>query len=288
MSPSLYNRGARVTLWEPKPASFFSDPTATNAVVITELRIVFSVERSTDSEPDKCEIQITNLGSETRALVRKRPLRVRLEAGYADDLSTLFVGDLIYGASRLDGVDWVTTLQVGDGMRAYRNAQVAQSFREGTTAIDALKQVAKEMQLALPTALLNNPELQAQFAAGITVDGQASRQMTRLLEPFGFRWTIQHGQLVILRDADIAAQPALVVDSSNGLIGSPETGTPSKENKVPTTTIKTLLNDQILPGRAIQLTSRDHTAARFKVVKTTLTGDTHGGDFMNESEIKPL
>jgi len=283
----LFGRAARVTVWEPQPATFFSDPTATNALVIEKLRIEFEVVRSTDKEPDTCELKITNAADDTRARLHKKPLRVRLEAGYGTDLSTLFVGDLIHGASKLDGTDWVTTVQVGDGLRAFRQARVAQSFREGTTAYAALKSVADAMQFSLPVALLDDSDLKSQFAAGITLHGQASTQLTRLLEPFGFRWCVQNGRLVVLRDSESTTGTAIVVDKTSGLIGSPETGAPTKEQKIPITTIKTLLNDQILPGKVIQLTSREHKAALFKVVKTTITGDTFGGDFINTTEAKP-
>lgn len=283
----LFRRAARVTVWEPKPASFFSDPTATNALVIEHLRVEFDITRSTDKNPDTCELRITNAADATRSLLHKKPLRVRLEAGYGTDLSTLFIGDLIHGASRLEGTEWTTTLQVGDGMRAFRQARVAQTFREGTTVYTALKAVADAMQFSLPVALLDDNDLKTQFAAGITLHGQASAQLTRLLEPFGFRWCAQNGRLVVLRDSEATGGTAIVVDVTTGLIGSPETGAPTKEQKVPLTTIKTLLNDQILPGRILQLTSRDHRATLFKVVKTTIAGDTFGGDFTNTTEAKP-
>ena len=288
MSSRLYKRGARVTVWEPEPSSFFSDPKASNALVIKDLRITFQVTRTTESEPDTCELQITNASEETRTLLHKKPLRVRLEAGYDDDLATIFIGDLHFGQSRLDGTDWVTTMQVADGLRAYKNARVSSTFREGTTVLEALKHVATQMQFALPAALAVAPELSAQYATGITLEGRAEAQLTRLLEPFGYRWCMQHGRLVVLKDTETTGSHAIVVDAASGLIGSPETAAPSKDKKVPLTTVKTFLNDQILPGRLIALTSREHRGARFKVVKTTITGDTHGGDFMNESEVKAL
>lgn len=284
----LFNRSARVTVWQPKPAAFFSDPNAQNATIVDALRVTFTVVRTGGKEPDTCEIGITNASAESRALFQAKPLCVRLEAGHDDDLRTIFVGDLTFGKSKLEGTDWVTTLTVADGMRAYRNARVAQTFREGTTVLAALQEIARAMQFALPAALVRDPALKQQFPAGVTLQGAAQDQLTRLLDPFGFAWSIQNGRLTVLRTNEVSPNQALVVSADTGLFGAPETGTPSKDQKVPITTISMLLRDEALPGRSLQLTSRNFTAANFKILKSTFTGDTHGGDFKTDCELQPL
>ena len=284
----LNKPAARVTVWEPKPEAFFADPGATNGIGIYSLRVTFTVTRTEDKDPDTCEITITNANADSRALFQRKPLSIRLEAGYDGDLRTLFIGDLTYAQSRYEGTEWVTTLQVGDGMRAYRNARVSQTFREGVTALEALKVVAKSLQFALPNVLLSDPSLQSQFASGLTLQGAAQEQMTRLLEPLGYRWTIQSGRLVVLKSTEVLSNDAIVVDSFSGLIGSPEAGTPEKDGKAPITTIECLLNYDINPGRLLLLTSRQHRDAKFKVLKVTNVGDTHGGEFKTTVEAKPI
>jgi hypothetical protein len=285
--PRLFRRSARLTVWEPKPETFFADPNATNAVVIEQLRVSFTVERSIAKEPDTCEIEITNAAQETRALFQRKPLCARLEAGYNGELRTIFMGDVTHAVNRIDGTEWVTKVSVADGMRAFKNARISRSFDAGVTVASALQSIAGALQLRLPAAVASDPALRAQFASGLALQGSASEQLTRLLEPHGFAWTIQHGQLVVLRATETLAG-AVVVNEASGLIGSPEAGTPSKDNKIPMITITTLFNDELLPGRRVALTSRDYNNALLKIVKTSLVGDTHGGDFTTTIEGLPL
>ena len=284
----LYKRKARVTVWEPKADTFFSDVSATNAIVITDLRVTFEIERTGSKHPDTCKATITNASEDTRAVFHRKPVLVRLEAGYDDDIRTLFTGDLLFSASKLDKTDWVTTFQIADGLRSFREGRVAQSFKEGATVLDALKAAAKALQFSIPSNILNDATMQSQFAAGLTLHGPAEKQLTNLLTPYGYNWSIQNNRLVILKQSDTQPGDAIVVDENTGLIGSPETGAPTKDQKIPVTTIKMLLNDRVLPGTKIQLTSRDHNKVLMKVVKLTMTGDTHGGDFQSTVEAKPL
>lgn len=283
----LFNRFGRLTVWEPKPQAFFADPNATNAVVIDKLRLTFNVERQMAKEPDVCEIEVTNASEETRGLFQRKPLCARLEAGYDGELRTLFVGDVTYAASRLEGTDWTTKITVADGMRAFKNARISKSFKEGATVAEALRAVAGALQLTLPPAVVSDPALRAQFASGLALQGSASEQLTKLLEPHGFAWTIQRGHLVVLR-APQTLNAAIVIDETNGLIGSPEVGTPTKDKKIPVVTVTTLLNETLLPGRAVSLTSRDYKNALLKIVKSTFSGDTQGGDFTTKFESVPI
>lgn len=284
----LYKRGARVTVWEPKPTEFFADPNATNAVEIEQLHVTFNIVRTSQREPDTCEFTITNGNETTRGLFAKKPACARLEAGYDGDLRTLFIGDLIYASSKLEGTDWTTKAQLGDGMRAFANARIAQTFEAGVTVLQALETIATKLGFTLPANVERDPALRAQFASGLSLAGAAQEQLQRMLAPYGYAWSVQHGQLVILKSDEASPGNAIVVNAESGLIGSPETGAPSKDQKIPITTFRTLLNEQLLPGRLVELTARGFNRSVLKVIKTTLAGDTHTGDFATTCEALPL
>jgi hypothetical protein len=284
---NLYQRSARVTVWRAEANKFFSQPGASNAIVIENLRVTFEIEHTTEKEPNKCDLTITNASPETRAFLQRKPLSVRIEAGYAGNFHQLFVGDLRHGSSQLEGTEWITKMQVADGDRAYRHARVSESFRAGTRAIDTLQKIASSLQIALPKNVIDDPALRSQFANGATVHGNARDVMTKILEPYGYTWSIQAGRLVVLRDKDLANSLAYVVDATNGMIGRPETADPEKPGKPPTTTIRTLLDSRLLPGHKVQLQS-EAVSGLFKVRKVKHTGDTHGGDFQTEIEATPI
>lgn len=284
----FFNRGARVTVWEPKPDSFFADPNATNAIEIEQLRVTFNIVRTAKREPDTCEFSITNGSETTRGAFARKPACARIEAGYDGDLRTLFIGDLIYASSRLEGTDWVTTAQLGDGMRGFANARIAQTFNAGVTVLEALEALAGKLGFTVPPNVRRDPDMQAQFAAGLTLAGAAQEQLQRMLTPYGYDWCVQNGQLVVLKSDEATPGNAIVIDAARGLIGSPETGAPTKDQKIPITTFKTLLNEQLLPGRLVSLTSRGFNNAVLKITKSTLAGDTRTGDFTTTCEALPL
>lgn len=281
-----YGRGARVTLWRPQPAAFFSTPDAANGIQIEGLRIQFEITHSAEKEPNKCQIIVNNAGPATRAFATTRPIAVRLEAGYGGDLQHLFVGDLRWGQSKLEGVDWLTTLDIADGDRAYRLARVAESFRSGSTVQTVLIAAAESLQVRLPDSVRDDPALNVPYASGAALFGSTRDILSRVLAPLGYDWDLTGGQLRIQRQGAALAGPLLIA-AANGLIGTPETAAPDKPGKQPITTIRTLLDPRLLPKQQIQLQTRD-LAGLFRIQSVKHSGDTHGGDFQTEIEATPL
>src|SRR3990167_7763326 len=88
-----------------------------NSLIIEDMRVEFDIEHNLKKHPNSCSVKITNLNEHSRTAFKKTPLRVTLEAGYVGQLATIFTGDVTYAMSTLDGPNWVTMLQLGDGDR---------------------------------------------------------------------------------------------------------------------------------------------------------------------------
>lgn len=284
---ALFKRGARLTLYPTPRGALFAHGGTVDAVVIEGLRITFKVERTTSKEPNTCEITVTNAAPATRALMHRKPLTAILEAGYDGNLQQLFRGDVIYAPSKIDGTEWITTLQVADGGRAHTNARIAKSFRAGTTAIKVLEDLAAQLQLLLPAELAKDPALKKPFASGVSAQGHVHRELTRILSPFGYAWSVQNGSLQILRTDGTRAGEALVVDESNGMLGSPEQASPEKGKAAASVFARMLLYPTMIPGSKVALKSRQHTG-NFRAERVTHNGDTHGAEYITEVELKPL
>jgi hypothetical protein len=258
-----------------------------NATEITDLRFQFEIEKSVDSEPNTCKLTITNCQETTRVNLETKPLTVQILAGYDDAPRYLFTGDLRHGWSELDGTEWLTHLQLADGDRAFRYAQIARSYRKGSSVITALQECAQTMGLKLDAHALASPDLQAQFASGRTLQGDTRDELSRLLAPYGYRWSIQSGQLQILRDGDTLPGQAILVNESTGMIGSPQFATPDKAGKAPTLHVKMLLYPELTPGGTIKVESRSINGI-FRIERVTHTGGTFDDDdWMSEIEAKP-
>lgn len=287
----LFKRQVAVTVWS---ESTPSDPTnyspqrlgPQEQLEIVGLRTQFKVVRDFSKHPNTAEVQITNLSPNSRALLQQRPLKVQIMAGYDGTARLIAQGDIRYSASKQDGVDWVTLLQIGDGARAYANARVNKSFGANATYRQVLTEVVRSMGMKLPSALATNFDLDKKFVTGATIHGPARDELSRLLDPFGLQWSIQNGVLRILTDQAATPGTALPLGEEQGMIGTPEFGSPPKSGKPPHMTVKCLLYPELIPGDKVKLTSKAKSGV-FKLVKVEHSGDTAGGDFITTVEIKP-
>lgn len=291
-----FKRVWKVTAYRPTPGtpggfvathpSYFEG--LTNGVEITKLRIQCTIEKHLNADPNTCEITITNLAPGTRADIVKKPIIIRIDAGYdkADGLRHLFTGDLRYGYSKRNGADWETVLQIADGSRAFAGARVSKTYRRGTPAIVALRDAAAGIGLQLPPGIEASADLQKQFSSSRSLHGDAAFEMTKLLAPFGYSWSIQDGRMQILKDEQTRPDEAYLVDQSTGLLGSPEVGAPPKDGGSSTLTVQMELYPQITPGGKLDVRSESIDGI-FRAERVTHHLDSHGNPWTTEVEAKP-
>lgn len=286
MASGLFDRACRLTVYRAKVGEFTRDQDA-DAVVIEGLRIAFAIERNLRSEPSRGEIEIANAGEGLRRFLTRKPATVILEAGYVGDLRRLYQGDLVYGASRLDGPTWLTTLQLGDGDRIYRHARVRRGYGRGVKIGTVLADAARSVGLSLPADFAASDAANAELATGAAVSAPFRDVFTAYLAGYGYSWSIQDGRLVILPDGVALAGQTVKIDERAGLVGSPELEAPDKAGGKPRLTATTLLYPGIAPGQAISVTSAA-VSGTFRVERLTHRGDTHGQDWTTEMEASPL
>jgi hypothetical protein len=264
-------------------------------IIIRDLRVTFEVEKHLGSEPNTCTIKVYNLAEPTRALLQRKPISVRLDAGYDGELAQLFTGDLRWGTSSLDSVDWITSLQVGDGDRAHRFARCSRSFAAGVSVASTVKDVVASMGLKLPAGV--EAKLRTQYATGVTVHGNSARELTRLLKPLGLSWSIQDGRLQVLASGDVRSDAPIEVSQDTGLIGTVEYGAPveggesadgrERKAKPPMLKFKMLLYPGLTPGGQVRVKSRSINGL-FRVERVVHSGDTHGSDWFSEVEARQV
>ena len=296
MPNKLFKREWKVTAYRPTagtPNGFIAAHPSyfeglTNGVEITKLRIQVKIEKHTDGDPNTCELVITNLNSGSRADLVKKPLIVRIDAGYVEDGGArhLFTGDLRYGYSKRNGTDWETTLQLADGSRAFAGARISRTYRKGTSVMTALRDAAAGIGLSLPSDVVASPDLQRQFASSRTLHGDAYVEMQKLLAPYGYSVSIQDGRLQILTDDTTRPDQAYVISQDTGLIGSPEIGAPPKDGSAPILTFQSMLYPQITPGGKCSVQSESIDGI-FRAERVTHTLDSHGAPWTTEVEAKP-
>jgi hypothetical protein len=278
-----FNRTAKIIAWR-------ETMTPGEQLEITDLRIKFKVERSLTKNPNQADLRIYNLAEATRVDLETKPLAVQITAGYDGENHLLFDGDLRFGMSELNDATWESLLQLGDGDRTYANARVAsRSYRPGTTVRTILTDVARSAGAVLPKRLGQDPLLDTPYDAGYAAHGFVRDQLDNLLASYGYQWSIQNGQLEVLRDDQVAGADAILIDKDHGMIGTPKFGSPPRSGKPPHMTVSKQLDTGIFPGCTVSLKSRDKSGL-FRAERVRHIGDNKIGnmDWRTEVELKPL
>lgn len=250
------------------------------------LRCVFKVELSLASAPNTAEISVYNLAETTRARVGEADIDVEFEAGYAENIALIFKGKLDAGKSVREGVDWITTFQSTDGGKQLRSTRINLSFKR-VSLREAFNRVADSLGLGLGNATEkitagNIRGALTQFGNGVVLSGPAQRELDRLASTFGYSWSVQGGQLQLLGPDDaIDAGDAIIIDSSRGMVGSPQAG----EKGI--IEVRSLLNPELVPGRVVALSSIE-ASGFYRVERVTFQGDSRGQDWYADLELKPL
>lgn len=249
------------------------------------LRVQFKIERSLSSSANTGQVSVYNLAEATRAKVSDDDIDTELEAGYTGQSSTIFRGQLEAGVSQHDGVDWVTSFQATDGGKALRRTRINYS-QKNISIGEAFDRIVAALGVGVGNAKAKIAEGNIRgaltgFSNGLVLSGPVKKELDRLAKTFGYSWSIQDNQLQLLGPTDaIEAGDAIILDSSRGMVGSPQSG----EKGI--VEVRSLLIPQLTPGRIVALSSRQ-VSGFYRVEKTTYTGDTHGRDWYADLELKP-
>lgn len=291
MASPLFDKKVQITLAKPVKGSY--SKTEPNAIVVTGLRMSFKIEKKLQKNPNKAAVVIYNLAPQTRALVEKKPLHVRLDAGYGNNIHRLWVGDMTFSSSRFNNVDWITEIEIANGERAFNYARCNRSYKSaqggsGTTTLDLINEVAHSMEMSVVVrddvkAALRGAEL----SQAMSIRGPAYKTLDRVLSANGLEWSIQDSQIQILRPEQLRNDQAHVINQSTGMIGTPEYNAPKKPGEKAVLKLKMLLHAGLVPGQKIQVESETISGV-FRLEAVTHTGDTFTDEFFSEIEAKPV
>jgi len=263
-------------LWQRYAAVTLGNRENGEAVKYDGLRIVFQVEKNSESNANTAKISIYNLGSKGRALAERKKAFVLLEAGYGERFEQLFYGDVTRAYISRQGPDWVITAECGDGSVALRSVHIDKSYAPGTDVKNIIQDVVQgfvDQGKVVIGSLLGLKSEKAQ--SGMALSGAGKSILDDLTRKQGLEWSIQDNTLQILpSDRDIGRQ-AVLLSPSTGLIGSPIRREVEGGQGVE---FKALILPQLFPGRLIKIESRQVTGF-FKLREVSFAGDTHGQPF---------
>jgi hypothetical protein len=245
---------------------------------IRELNVAFAIERTLRRRPGRAEIKIWNLSATHRhQLEQLTPGHVFVEfrAGYVEQTSLLFRGELHEARSERSGADIVTTVRSRDGGGAH-SARVSRSHRPGASFGAVVRGVISAMGIGegnlgdfLPTATMGGVGV---FANGATTSGSAADELDRLMSSADLEWSVQEGALQVLQRGRALQRTAIRLATETGMLESPSR---EKDGKIK---VRTLLIPDLVPGRLVQIESAD-IVGTYRVEQAAYRGEFDGGDW---------
>jgi len=240
-------------------------------------RLKFKIVKDETGDANKSTISIFNISEDSKTFLEQDDLVVFFNAGYGDNVSNVFFGDLIRFNEKRNGPDILTTLEIGDGEVALRESNVQIGLGPGATnhqvidiAVKAFN-VSKSFTTDIPLIKYQN---------GFSYSGSAKKLMIEQMKAVKLTWSIQSGEMQILQKLQTDEQTAIEISPKTGLIGMP---TKTKDG----VEFISLLNAGLRPGRSVVLNSKrflDGSGANVKLQKTTFEGDTHEGKWQVKCE----
>lgn len=288
----LFGRKVRVTIATQVSESFTE--VGIDVIEIEDLRVAFKVSKSDQKEPNTAEVTITNLSETRRRSLQQRGVKFVLQAGYAGSgIGQIFIGDARTCEHKKDGASWHTTLKCGDGERAFNYARVNESFAAGSPVSEVVKRIGQKSGLGIGNLAKQASALTGQYVNGYAALGPVSRELDKVLAGTGYEWSVQDGELLLLKPDEASGATVPDIGPDTGLIGSPEYGSPksvskqAKKTGKPLLKVRCLLNPAIKIGCQVSLRSERHNGP-IRVKKLDHIGDTGGGDWYTDFEGVPI
>lgn len=209
-------------------------------------RISFNIKKTSLPQPNAGQITLYNISNDTRSFLEQDDMVVFLKAGFNNDVSTIFIGEVRLRTSKREGPNITYTLECGDAEKSITSSTVNIGLGAGSTnkqVIDeAQKQlgVTKGFQSTLPTKVFEN---------GFSFTGLASDLLTEQTKNVDHEWNVQDGELRILKKGQNDGEEAVFISQETGLIGYPA------KTKLDVK-FTSLLNPKLRPGRAVKLVTK--------------------------------
>lgn len=248
------------------------------------LKIDFDFEKTFGDASNKGRLAIYNLSPDTRGRLQEGAI-VKLFAGYQDDPGLAFRGKVSTFRTEKDGPNLITELELADGLEI-DEVIINRTFGPDATAEEIFNAMVQDLVKEGTETVNGATEFLAKFGkqilnGGFSFSGMMKDGLRNMAGGMGADLDIQDNTIRLLEKGKALNEDAVLLSSTTGLIGIPE------ELENGGLRVKSLLNGEIKPGRAIDVRSRFKTG-QFIVETAKYKGDTFGNDWSVTADMKTL
>lgn len=183
--------------------------------------VEFDIHRNSLSSANVCQIRIYNLAPNNRLQIRKDQydwgdLRtIAFSAGYGDNLSLAFSGNITQAWSVREGNNMITQIECFDGGFAYVNAVTNDQFPKNTPQESIIDSLASSLPGVTKGAIGSYP---GQISRGNSYNGSTTDILGTLT---GGGFFIDNGKAHCINDGECLETSIPIISAQSGLLGTP-------------------------------------------------------------------
>lgn len=284
---ALFDRRLRVTL---------------DTIEFDALDVEFRAEKTLKVDPNTLDLTVYNLTRDHQAQLEQlqelkpakgtklgkaaqtqatKGIPCRIEAGYRDGMSLIWLGDLRTCQTTKQGSDWVTHLTSGDGAKAWANARLHVSYGPKTGIDTALRAIVRALGVGEGNLSQTVAKLKiagsATWKTGKVFAGSASRQLTDFARSAGLEVSIQDGALQFLDKDKALSGTAIRIARETGMVDSPTV------DNTGIVTVKTSIIPDIKVGGLMTIDAV-RVKGTYRIERAVWQGVRNGGDWVVEMQ----
>ncbi len=194
---------------------------AEEITIKTPLNITATVVKDIKTgEEDYAQVIIYNLKHNTRDALNKDYQNIHIVGGYNGALDSIFTGSIVSAHHTHVGTDWITVLECGDGAFVLSKALINKTYAKGFSLGDIIEDFAVVSEVAL-AEMIGIDETKT-LSRGRVFSADMKTSLDELGKANNFDWSIQDGELVVVKDGSGRDNVSYLISSRSGMVGSPE------------------------------------------------------------------
>ena len=245
----------------------------------TELDLEFEIPFDDNLEANEGEIIVYNLSANTRAQLKKGA-KIRIEAGFQNDMGVIFDGYITKVSAARDKTDLVTSIKIKDDIQEKNTLNL--SYGSGTKASYILRDLVNRTGLTIGWFEIKRDH---SYENSVTVDDTLESALRQYSEVCGVSTFVSNGVLYCCNLDNFIENGSVnfEISEETGMIGSPQPFTEESEADNGETVvyegyeIEMLLQHRIAAGSVVKVDAEILTNGNTVCVKS-------GRHIFNESE----
>lgn len=243
---------------------------SSQSVVIDNLQISFSIEKTITDEPNTCKIEIYNLTTSNRNLLANKVFnKVSLSAGY-NEPRLIFTGEINSTHTTRQDLDFISVIECGDGQTDYTKSKIYATLKAGVKDSDIVNLCLKNMTSR--QGAVDLPKDKALPRCKVLA-GDVKEYLKHVALNNDADYHVLDGRLNVLpKNKVLDYISGFILSQETGLIGAPEKTDDGLK-------IKCLLNPNLNIGSLVRVKSiMSEYDGDYKIQKLT-----HNGDFLGDT-----